>query len=100
MPGEAEHINVHGLHVNGDGPCRLGGVHYQQGPLPVGDLTDAGEIQYIACQVGGVGADHGPGLGAHKALKRPVVHPPQPVRRDNPQRYAPFLLQPVQRPQD
>ena len=66
--------------------------------MSVGDLSNAGDIQHVAGQVGGVGADHGLGVGAEQGRKVLISDIALPVGPDEIQPHA-LLLQSVQGPQ-
>ena len=100
VPGETKQIDLLGLHVDGQDPCRLGGVHKKDQAVCTSDGPHPANIHGVSCEVGGMGADDGPRLWADQPLELAVVDPPLPVSRDETERHAPLRLQPVQRTQD
>ena len=66
--------------------------------MSVGDLSNAGDIQHIASQVGGMGADHRLGVGAEQGRKVLVPDIALPVGPHKVQPHA-LILQSVQGPQ-
>ena len=62
VPCEAQHVDVHFLHVDRQNARALRGIHDKQKPMLVRKCTDARKVQHIARQVRGVRADDGAGL--------------------------------------
>ena len=100
MSGEAEQVDLLGLHINRQDPRRLGGIHKKDQTVSMGKGPHPANIHDVSCEVGGMGADDGPRLRADQPLKIAVVDPPLPVSRDKAERHAPLRLQPVQGTQD
>ena len=65
----------------------------------MGDLCDARYVQHISRQVGGMGADHGSGIGAEQRRKVLAADAPLPVGPDEGQSHA-LRLQRVQGAED
>ena len=73
VAGKAQHVHAKRGHVDRHRPCRLRGVQDQQRAVGMGHLRDTRHIRHIPRQVGGVGADHGSGVGAEK--RRDIIRP-------------------------
>ena len=73
VAGEAQYVHAQRGHVDRHRPCRLRGVQDQQRAVGMGHLRDTRHIRHIPRQVGGVGADHGSGVGAEK--RREILKP-------------------------
>ena len=99
VPGEAQHIDLHFFHVDGQHARALRGVHEEHQSVRVRKLSNARKIKHIARQIRGVRADDGTGIGAQKLLKIRIVDVPLPVRGNKAQRNALLPFQPVERPQ-
>ena len=92
---EAEDVDAHSLHVDGQQPRRLGGVHHQQKSVCPAEFPHPAEIHGVPREVGGVGADHGLGLPPEKEGQGVPVQPPLPVCREEVHR-APLGAEAVQ----
>ena len=94
---EAEHVDVHPLHVDGQHTRALRGVHHKQHAVRVRKRAHAGKVHRVARQVRGVGADDSAGLGTEQTLKVRVVDAPLPVCGNEVQRHAALVAQAVER---
>ena len=98
MSGEAQHIDVHFLHIDRDRARRLRSIDHQQSAVRVRHFTDAGNIEHVSDQIRGVRADHGLGVRPEQFLHILVPDIALFVRRNEIHRRA-ARLQVVQRPQ-
>ena len=81
VPGEAEHVDAEGLHVDGQAPRRLGSVHDQQKAVLFCHLRHKGQVGGMAGHIRCPGDDDRSGVGPDQLLELlvpqngAVVHP-------------------------
>ena len=90
VAGETHHVDTLGIHVNGEGPRRLGGVQDEQQIVFPGKAPHPLQIRHVSRQVGSVGADHRPGIGPQKSLQCAIIQLPTAVRREKIQPHPPL----------
>ena len=100
VPREAQHVDVHLLHVDGQHARALRSVHNEQKVVFARKCADARQIQRVARQVRGMRADDGAGIGTQQPFKIGVVDVPLPVCGNKAQLDIVFPFQPVKRAQD
>ena len=100
MPRKAEDVDVHALHIDGQRARRLRGVYDEQQSIGPRNATHRRNIHGIARQVGGMGADNGPGILPDEPRKIRRIHPALPVRRNKAERQSLLRLPAVQGAQD
>ena len=98
VAGEAHHIDLLALHVNGKRSRRLGRVQHKKQPMGAAERPYPLHIQHIAGEIRAVGTDHYLGIGPQQTFKRIIVQPALPVRRDK-VHLRPRRPQAVQRPE-
>ena len=96
VAGKAEEVDAHSFHVNGHGAGGLGSIHNQQQAMLPGKRAHRRHIHHVACQIGGMGADNGTGIGANQRSKIFYFHPSQTVGGNEAQFNDPLFFQTVQ----
>ena len=87
------------FHINGEHARRLAGIQDKQQPMGAAEVPHPADVDHVAGQVGGMGADHGLCVGPQQPFKVIIVDLSPPVRRDEIHN-RPLLPQAVQGPQD
>ena len=96
VAGEAEHVNVHALHVDRYRTCRLRCIDNQKGTVCVRHCTDFGDIEQVSGQIGCMRADNGLGFRSKERFHILIADIALAVRRYKIHRYA-ARLQIIQR---
>ena len=96
VAGEAEHVNVHALHVDRYRTCRLRCIDNQKGTVCVRHCTDFGDIEQVSGQIGCMRADNGLGFRSKERFHILIADIALTIRRYKIHRYA-ARLQIIQR---
>ena len=99
VSGEAENVNVHLLHIDGENTGSLGSIHDEQQPVFLCNRAHLIQVHRISGEVGAVGADDGLGIFTDAACKIRITDPSQRIRRDDGELQA-FFFHLVKGPQD
>ena len=91
VAGEAEHVNVHALHVDWHRACRLRCIDNQKGTVFVRHCTDFGDIEQVSGQIGCMRADNGLGFRSKERFHILIADIALTVRRYKIYRYAAHL---------
>ena len=94
MPREAHHVGAQGRHVDREDPRCLRGVQKKEEAVLPGEAAHPFDVHRVPCQIGGVGADHGPGFRTQKAREGAVVQLSVFICRDE-VHHGPLLLEAV-----
>ena len=95
VPGEAEDVDAHFLHIDVENSGSLGGIDDVDELMPSGDGTDFCDIQQISREIGAMGGDDGLCIGTNFLFKILVADISQGIRRQNRQLHA-LILQLVE----
>ena len=94
MTGQAENVDVHPLHMDGEHAAGLGGIHHKGQPMLRAEPAQHRQLVQISRHIGTVGAHQRPGIRPHRTGERRPVHPAPGVCREDRERY-PLLRQQI-----